>query len=248
MMKAIGDHSRAKTAWRNLASALVCALFAALLHVAPTQAQIISNGSFESGTTGWVFSVPDGGAGGGGNPILTGAAYAQSGTHSLDMWYNTTSGATTTATQTFTVATTGTYTLQFYAFAYGNPGLTAAQSFTVTIGGQTYTYSFPSKSLFGGTNNGYTLVSIVLNLTAGSNTLVFKDTSGLSDNNYALLIDNISINAAPGPLPGGGLWSWLGGALFFGLRRRRRIAAALKPPDAQPRAANPPLENAGTAL
>ncbi|MFT3989024.1 DUF642 domain-containing protein [Aestuariivirga sp.] len=209
---------------------LVLALFAAS---GSAHANLISNGSFETvdSRVGNLNGIAlDQLATGNRWDIYTslpGGWTTVSGYHGIEVQNNTVTSAAdgtkylelesdgiSSITQSFTATFTGKYLLQFF---YQPRTSTAGDNLVhATIDGVTVSTSNGVASA------GWSLVSVIVTLNAGTHTLGF-DAIGAIDNSVGGFIDNVSITAVPLPPPALLLMSGIVGIGYLG-RRSRKLA------------------------
>jgi hypothetical protein len=170
------------------------------------RAQIITNGGFESGSTGWSFT--------GGSAVTAGNVLTPA--HSGN-FYATLANGGGTITQAVNIPTAGTYQLQFFLAPAVSLSL-GTLNFSVTIGGVTtnLTYAVTVVGL-----GGYNLYTVTATLSAGLTNLVFTNLPGTLT--APLRLDDVSLTQIPGPVPGIGMLSYLVVILFGLLLGRKRL-------------------------
>ena len=140
---------------------------------------------------------------------------------SLDLWSGN------NATQTFSMATplAKTYSLSVTVSAYTNNGAnTATQSFTLSLGNQSQTFTTAASSTALNAQT-FTLTNIVL--AATNNVVTITDNSGAHSLGYVLLVDSFTLTPTPAPIPGAGAPSFIGVALAGLALKRRRLSTLL---------------------
>jgi choice-of-anchor C domain-containing protein len=182
----------------------VVASFAFLAAVSPASANLIQNGSFESGfNTGGAFNTePDGSTQidfwttGGTIDYIHGYWQAQDGVRSLDL--NGFEGLGSIK-QNFTVTNGATYLVSFWLA--GNPdGPPPIKSIGVDVNGgfQTFTFDSNGSSL---NNMGWKEYSFTFTAIGTTETLKFVSldcgTGGKSPCSYGAALDNVSVSAVP---------------------------------------------------
>ncbi len=183
--------------------AALVAVFA--VGAAQVQAQIVTNGGFENGSTGWDYSLgtPFIGSGpcpppvwdAGWSPSATGVtgviqgAYPHSG--SAEMWFGA-MGCTPSISQTLHTLPGETYNLLFWVMANPWYGANYPNFFQVWID-QQIVYTSPEGGL---TNNQYEQQSVMFTSEGGNNLLTFY-----ADNvNGSTLLDDVEVsNVVPEP-------------------------------------------------
>jgi hypothetical protein len=191
---------------------MVLAVLAVLVAPRPASADLLVNGSFETGTfsgwtvTGGATAVQSAGGLGNYNPE-SGNFYAALGTVGLPLG---------TLAQTFATMTGDSYTLSYYLASNG----TTPNEFKTVINGSTY---FDQVNI---SPQAYTHYSYSFTATGSSSTVTFSERD---DPNY-LALDNVSVtqNVASVPEPSTFIVSLVGGLAFcgYGLRSVRRRAAS----------------------
>lgn len=202
-------------------SKIAAALFA-LFAVNAAQADVINNGNFELGSTGWTISGNAdlvGQYGGGFN--WGGGSVAQDGKFAIS-FNNGDRAPNGQVAQTFATTAGKSYTL---SFDYGttSPSL---QSLNWAIFGVSQSVAVAS-GLVSDTNPAALLNTYTFDFVASSasSTLRFTDYSGNNTYSNDALLDNISVNAKAAAIPEPGSLALLGLGIFgLGVARRRKAA------------------------
>jgi hypothetical protein len=202
-------------------SKIAAALFA-LFAVNAAQADVINNGNFELGSTGWTISGDAalvGQYGGGFN--WGGGTVAQDGKYAIS-FNGGDSAPNGQVAQTFATTAGKSYTL---SFDYGTTS-PSPQSLNWGIFGVSQSVAVASglvtDSNPAGLLNTYTFDFVA---NSASSTLRFTDYSGNYTYSNDALLDNISVNAKAAAIPEPGSLALLGLGIFgLGVARRRKAA------------------------
>lgn len=199
---------------------LLCAAAIAVSAIASgAQANLLVNGSFETGDlTGWTSNT-----GFGLNPFGTAYGAGMDGTY----WHWLSGNEQNITTSQIVSLAAGTYDLTFIMASEFTPG----DSLRVSVdGGAGTLFSAPAYNP-GGFNGGYwtnwVSQSYSFTATAGTHTITF-DTVGLNAGSFDVGLDKVSLDAAggvPEPATWGLMMVGLGG--IGAVLRRRRAAGAL---------------------
>jgi hypothetical protein len=195
-------------------------LFLYMAAISVSEAQnLVSNGDFSSGFTGWTTS--------GSSAFTDVNNYGFSGTGNTYAYFGFNGGQTGGASQTLSLTPGSSYNISFdlarstnASGVAGSGGPIATDGeFTATFGSNTILDLFPTLSFDA---SPYTFSNVVFG-SGDPNTISFFGTVpsiGEFD------ISNVSVEAAPGPIPGAGLLSYIALGLFglgsAGFKRWRR--------------------------
>jgi hypothetical protein len=184
----------------------ISAAFAALsaICILPASAQLVTNGSFETGDfTGWNL---------GGNTGFTGVANNFSGVNPEDgnyLGYFGAVGSDTNLTQDIATTAGTTYDVSFWYYSFGGSPSDLSSTFN-GVTGFSVTNPAPTSS--------WTYESYDVTATSSSTTLEFDVRNDPSYN----LLDNVSVAAAPEASTAVGLGLMLAGILAVGVASRRK--------------------------
>ncbi len=195
-------------------------LLAIVALVAPlAQANLITNGSFDTDASGWTVSQ-DGGCGAPIGRPYSGWAPSQAGHDGVvylnACGHNTGNPNIVTSTPIAGLAVGGLYQLS-WDFIRDNLGTQgpAANSFLVEISGfSAFGYNYVSNSIWG-------TESLLFTATSGSHSFGFASEANNTDASY--YIDNVTLESVSGAVPESGTIALLGlGLVGMGLTRRRK--------------------------
>jgi hypothetical protein len=175
----------------------------------PALAQnLVQNPGFESTPTGgasspdWTLDTTSG------TTYVDGESTAHTGVWAVDFSAASAAAASQgTLSQTITTTPSTYYTVSFFLANEGGPHNT----FLATFGGQTV------LSLTDAATFGYRQFTATVRVTSGSSVLAFTGEQDPSD----FLLDDVSVEAGPLPVPGGGLLSFGAAIAGFAVRRWR---------------------------
>ena len=176
---------------------------------APGSAALVTNGSFESGLTGWTVSAN-------GVDLLSAPTWeAANGTNSIDL----NAFLPSSISQTLSTVVGGNYLLQF-ALGGNFSTLGGNRTVNLSVDSATTGYSVTRPSGWSTGNIQWSTISYYFLASAPSTILSFTSTSPAAE---GVMLDNISVTElAPVPLPGA-LALFGAGLAVLGFTRRRKV-------------------------
>jgi hypothetical protein len=180
----------------------------ALVMSVPARGNVLTNGSFESGLTGWTFT---------GNVLLrTTSDFPATDGQNMINFNGAQQAPNGTLSQIFPTVPGQKYSIAFDFGNWGN-GNPVTQGLRVTLQGTTL---LDQRDVIDSTINGSQSAAAVYNpfsynflADSGFTTLTFKDIAQGTDSSDGLL-DNVRINASPAPLPSS---VYAASAILFGI-------------------------------
>ena len=207
---------------------LVAAIALSPFALSGARAQLL-NGGFETYTTGagaaianWTTTAEYNINGTTATPNGIETSVVIAGAATLDLWNND------NAKQTFSMAgpLATTYSLSVKVLAYNNFGNVGTQTFTLSLGNKSQTFTTGPSSQSLANVQTFTLTNIVL--AATGNVLTITDASlDHATLGYVLLVDSVTLTPTPAPIPGAGLPAYILVALAVLLVNRRRLLALI---------------------
>lgn len=195
------------------------AVFLAASAGSSSAAELVTNGTFSSGLSGWSYS-------GSGVNVLTDSNYKTnaggSGSSGIAQYAAFGAGNNPGGSiwQNLNTVVGAVYTL---TFDYAGFGSTNTQSLQWTVAGTSGIVEVPAKWLTSNLTGIFNPGTVTFTATSGNTLLQFKDVSTKSAG-ADMLLANVSVASVPGPIAGAGLPALLGLLGFATLRRQRRAA------------------------